>query len=336
MSRNTPRNPNITNPGASMQSTNRDRGNDPRTLAPLGTSYIDKKGKTQYVVEHEAWHALEEVDRASMAMEFQNIVLPRILKARPEVQEAVRRSVKFNFEDLGSDEGMDIDDCAPTLGFLFFPLIVSMPRAWHTGFSQIVKVAVLNTAMWQNPGGMFERGSALEEDSLVPSVILSVKKKLYGRLAYSSSVRSRPLLLPPTQLFSIDVISCAPVAYPVTIWVDNKNTYLNKKHLDLMAEKIKGILRVAVASGCAILILGAFGCGAYKNPTEVVAEQMKLILTSINWKAKGIERVFIAINDHSPNQPVWDGFAEVFDGAAGVLVDHSGRCSLDMMREFTT
>jgi uncharacterized protein (TIGR02452 family) len=317
-------------------------GDDSRAMVPPGTSYKDKRGKTHYAVEPEAWYALGEADRASMAMEFQNLVLPRILKARPEVQEAASRSLKFRFEDLGSDEGMDIDDCVPahadrgTDTWIFVLPIDCLDAAQMAHeFQPDEKVAVLNTANGENPGGRFERGSALEEDSLCirTTLIEHLKQDSAQYPLGRNEVVLSPgvlvlsavptLLLPPAHLFNIDVISCAPVVNPPIMWRDNKASYQNEKHLELMVEKITGILRVA-ATGYATLVMGAFGCGAYKNPTEVVAEQMKLVLTRINWRAKGIKRVVTAIDDRSPRQPVWTKFAKVFDGAPGVVVDHDG------------
>ena len=40
----------------------------------------------------------------------------------------------------------------------------------------------------------------------------------------------------------------------------------------LLTSRIRRIFEVAVASGNEVLILGAFGCGAFRNPPEIVAK----------------------------------------------------------------
>ena len=39
----------------------------------------------------------------------------------------------------------------------------------------------------------------------------------------------------------------------------------------LLTARIRRIFEVAVANGNEVLILGAFGCGAFRNPPEIVA-----------------------------------------------------------------
>jgi uncharacterized protein (TIGR02452 family) len=45
-----------------------------------------------------------------------------------------------------------------------------------------------------------------------------------------------------------------------------------------MREKIKRLLRAAAMKGCRRLVLGAFGCGAFGNPSGEVAELFKRVL----------------------------------------------------------
>ena len=40
----------------------------------------------------------------------------------------------------------------------------------------------------------------------------------------------------------------------------------------LLTKRIRRIFEIAVANGNEVLILGAFGCGAFRNPPEIVAK----------------------------------------------------------------
>ena len=49
---------------------------------------------------------------------------------------------------------------------------------------------------------------------------------------------------------------------------------------DTVRKRIRAVLHAAKAEGCETLILGAFGCGAFGNPPEAVAQIFKHCLKS--------------------------------------------------------
>jgi len=73
----------------------------------------------------------------------------------------------------------------------------------------------------------------------------------------------------------VDVISCAAVRGPD---VDEQGRYADDAQRDRMREKIKCVLRAAVAQRCRRLVLGAFGCGAFGNPPMEVAQLFRRVL----------------------------------------------------------
>lgn len=105
--------------------------------------------------------------------------------------------------------------------------------------------------------------------------------------------------------FSVDVISSAAP--------NIKNKQVDDERLfQALFYRIKRILDVAEAENDEILILGAFGCGAFANPPKLVASIFKDLLVHYNFKlvefaikghGDGIDPNFITFNEvFNPNQ----------------------------------
>ena len=89
-----------------------------------------------------------------------------------------------------------------------------------------------------------------------------------------------PQMMPREEWYSVDVITCAAPE----LW------YGHKKPDDyevLITQRIKRILDVAAKAGAEVLILGKWGCGAFKNPIDVVARTFKTLLK--NYKFEIVE-----------------------------------------------
>lgn len=154
------------------------------------------------------------------------------------------------------------------------------------------KIAVLNFAASQKPGGGVKSGAHAQEESICRSSTLypSLKTqnayegfyeyhhdngfewKASDRCIYSPDViickddsDAVPQRLDPKDFVKIDVITCAaPHIFP--------NIHISNHELkEIHVKRAKNIMRVAAFNGADILITGAFGCGAFKNPAKVVA-----------------------------------------------------------------
>ncbi len=164
------------------------------------------------------------------------------------------------------------------------------------------RIAVLNFASPTNPGGGVKRGSSAQEESLCRCSTLYptidrrwLWDKYYGpnreahdpvgtdACIYSPGVvicktdDSIPERLPPEEFVTVDVITCAAPNLRERPWNpynpgSGSSVNLTKKEqYDIHLKRGKHILHVAAANGAEILILGAFGCGAFRNDPEAVA-----------------------------------------------------------------
>ena len=165
------------------------------------------------------------------------------------------------------------------------------------------KVCVLNFASATNPGGGIARGSTAQEECLCRISTLyehltenalwdrfyGPHRKLHNPLynddcIYTPDVvvfktdETNPYLLPAQRWWKVNVITCAaPNLRPDRI--TGKAVRISDKVLmALHIKRARRILDIAAAKGNNVVILGAFGCGAFLNPPEVVAKAMKQVV----------------------------------------------------------
>ena len=86
-----------------------------------------------------------------------------------------------------------------------------------------------------------------------------------------------PQMMPHDEWYKVDVITCAaPDFRRVTNFPDNYEA--------LITSRIKKILDVASKERVEVLILGAWGCGAFKNPSEIVAKVFHTLLPNYDFE----------------------------------------------------
>lgn len=166
------------------------------------------------------------------------------------------------------------------------------------------RVCVLNFASATNPGGGVTHGSSAQEEAICRCSTLypclntskmwngfytphrNANNPLYNDdCVFTPSVKvfksdsNFPELLPKAEWWDVDVITCAaPNLRNVPSNRMNPNAGSKKAEITyeglraLLMSRIQRIFEVAMANGAEVLILGAFGCGAFCNPSELVAE----------------------------------------------------------------
>lgn len=171
------------------------------------------------------------------------------------------------------------------------------------------KVAVLNFASATNPGGGVLHGSSAQEEALCrcstlyPCLLGNDLWQSYYQMhrarhdvtytdacIYTPDVlviktdTNSPERLPKDKIYPVDVITCAAPNLRL-----QPSNYMNPGHgtpvrltreqiRTLHLQRARKILSVAAIHGAEVLILGAFGCGAFCNPPEVVAGAFRDVL----------------------------------------------------------
>ena len=190
------------------------------------------------------------------------------------------------------------------------------------------KVAILNFANAFSAGGAPERGSAQEESLCRASTLYpcleAFRKDFYEKhIEESSSGRmgpfgtddilytpgviqfktdmSIPLLMEKGKWMEADIITCAAP--------DIRGKIVDMQDLiDALEHRIERIILVAKDNGIESIILGAWGCGVFKNPPRPIAESFKLALGKYHF-----DQAIFAVIDTSMNGVTHSAFEQAFD-----------------------
>ncbi|PHS02694.1 MAG: TIGR02452 family protein [Blastopirellula sp.] len=149
------------------------------------------------------------------------------------------------------------------------------------------KVLCLNFASAKNPGGGFQRGTQAQEESLARSSALYdslISQWDYyevNRQCKTSLYTDLMILTPEVPVFRKDDGQLLTEPYQVSILTSpavNAGAVLknepNKQHLirPTMSARIEKVLAIAASENYEHLILGAWGCGVFRNDPREIAE----------------------------------------------------------------
>ena len=184
-------------------------------------------------------------------------------------------------------------------------------------------VGVLNFASSTNPGGGVTKGSTAQEECLCRCSNLyltlyqekcireyyNVNKKYMSNLGSDAIIYSRNIyvfkdkdynMLPAEDRFYVDVLTCAapnlrenPRNQYNSDASEEKLTITDEELYNIHVKRARNILNVAVKNEDDYLILGAFGCGAFRNNPEIVAKAYKDVLQDYMYCFKVIDFAII-------------------------------------------
>jgi len=281
-------------------------------------------------------------DLAATAKETRT-VLPDILKHLPDIQAA--KSEALFLDTLPPLKASDCPKRTPT-GKATIRIVNddSFNAAIELAASKASspdsgRVAVLNMASHANPGGGWLKGARAQEEALCyrSSLALSLHRRYYPfkqRMGlYTPDVvvirsdmpSGHKLLLPdvkPEDLPVVSVLSVAALRQPETKRVRGNTpagavyerlVYADPRARVLTKDKMRLCLRMAAQRGHGLLVLGALGCGAFKNPKEEVAKCWLEVLQETEFQGGWWEEVWFAVYDRR-NEGNFEVFEETLGG----------------------
>jgi uncharacterized protein (TIGR02452 family) len=187
-----------------------------------------------------------------------------------------------------------------------------------------LKTAVLNFASAKNPGGGFLGGASAQEESLARSSSLYASQtKNWEMYEYNRSqstfLYSDYMIYSPETLFWFDdngyTFETPLIVDVITSPAPNKGAMLQHNRKDEIAQietiftsRIEKVLALAVVNEVESIILGAWGCGVFRNESSEVAKYFKDVIES-NFK-NSFKEITYAIYDSSEKKANYLAFKE--------------------------
>ena len=186
------------------------------------------------------------------------------------------------------------------------------------------KVACLNFASAKNPGGGFLNGSSAQEESLARSSALypciKQKKEMYDEnKKYDSALYLDYMIYSPeVPVFREDSGSLLDNPYKVSMItapavnagvVRSRESKENENKIEKkMKYRIEKILSIALINKNRALVLGAFGCGVFRNNPEDVADYFRKFVKEDERFNSYFDKIVFAVLDRSRKTETYNIF----------------------------
>jgi uncharacterized protein (TIGR02452 family) len=191
------------------------------------------------------------------------------------------------------------------------------------------KVLCLNFASAKNPGGGFLNGSQAQEESLARATglypCIAQMTQMYEENRYYCSCLYLDDMIYSPQVpvirddddklldkpFLVSILT-VPAVNAGAVRKNGKKQEINKIE-STMLQRTEKLLSVAAVNDYKVLVLGAWGCGVFKNNPDDVARYFHYHLLE-NPKFSGLfEKVVFAVLDNTKDESVIDAFRERFE-----------------------
>jgi uncharacterized protein (TIGR02452 family) len=174
------------------------------------------------------------------------------------------------------------------------------------------KIACLNMANSNKYGGGVEKGATAQEEHLcrvsnLYNTLSTVEYPLHEfEVVYSENVLFiKDQGYNDVAPYTCDIISCA--GYDLS-----KGGEFSDVHRHGTEKKIKNILATCIEKDVKIIILSALGCGAFKNPPDIVANIFYNVLVKQGYKNYFDEVIFSITGEN------YNIFKNIFDQVTGI------------------
>lgn len=175
------------------------------------------------------------------------------------------------------------------------------------------KTCVLNFASAKNPGGGFQRGAKAQEEQLCfcSTLFGSIRTKKafemyrYNRENYNTLYSDYMLYSPYVKVFrdskSYEFLENPKTVSVITAPAVNRNIadlkHSQKEIFSCMLNRAEKVLSIAVENGNKNIVLGAWGCGVFRNSVYDIAEIFKILLFDKNYISLFDNVIFASFND---------------------------------------
>ncbi|MEV7085277.1 TIGR02452 family protein [Streptomyces sp. NPDC093085] len=195
-----------------------------------------------------------------------------------------------------------------------------------TGADPAAPVAVLSFASARNPGGGYLNGAQAQEEALCrASALYATLRAVPEFYAHHREERDpfytdRVIHSPAVPVFRDDRGRLLGTAYAVgflTSPAPNAGVIIRRTPEEahripaVLAARAERVLETAVAHGYRRLVLGAWGCGVFRNDPAVVAESFRALLTGAGRFAGAFDETVFAVLDRTGEGPVLGAFRRV-------------------------
>ena len=186
-------------------------------------------------------------------------------------------------------------------------------------------VGCLNFASAKNPGGGFLNGSLAQEEALAcasglyPCLLQALEYYERNRANRSALYLDLVIFSPLVPFFRNDagqLLERSVLASVITAPAPNagavaQNEPDNQKHIEpTIRHRAELILAIAQSHGIEKLVLGAWGCGVFRNDPNTVADIFASLLAPQGKFAGIFSEVVFAVFDRSEGQAIYRAFAD--------------------------